>query len=142
MSLVGNLPGRGYCSTVAQWENKAGESTLSEIVSLYIVFSHLLIIVIVYYCTKRSCACAQVCEETSFLGVAGDGPASTTRQITRTMSPAPASETFEYIPRQQARKRCSRRAGKCRAGPWPECTEPRGPLSRRAHIILYGTSPQ
>ena len=28
-----------------------------------------------------------------------------------------ASETFEYIPRQQARKRCSRRAGKCRAGP-------------------------
>ena len=51
-------------------------------------------------------------EDPSF-GVAGDGPASTTRQITRIVSPAPASETFEYIPRQQARKRCSRRAGKC-----------------------------
>ena len=29
---------------------------------------------------------------------------------------------FEYIPRQQARKRCSRRAGKGRAGPPPERT--------------------
>ena len=31
----------------------AGESTLSEIISLYIVFSHLLTILIVYYSTRR-----------------------------------------------------------------------------------------
>ena len=37
--------GAGYLNGI----DEAGESTLSEIVNLYIVFSHLLTILIVYY---------------------------------------------------------------------------------------------
>ena len=55
-----------------------------------------------------------------FSGVAGDGPASTTRQIARTVAPAPASVAFEYIARQQARERWPWRSGKGRAGPLAE----------------------
>ena len=81
--------------------DETGESTLSEIVSLYIVFSHLLTISIVYYSTKRMSACArynQISEaDPLFRAVPGDAPAAGERLLGRPRIPTLAERSPRHI---------------------------------------------
>ena len=83
--------------THSQWENKAGESTLSEIGSLYIVFSISKDFVSILLYKEDECLCPSVQGHALFLGVPGDAPAASERLLGRPRIPTLAERSPRNI---------------------------------------------